>query len=52
MGENKYIIGFIVRHEIPKINLVRVKTVCKRFSVTTVVISILLQGTNLGFKCT
>ena len=51
MGRNKYLIGFIGRLETPKVNFTRVKMVCERFSVTTVVISILLQGTNLGFIC-
>ena len=49
MGGNKYLIGFTGRIETPKINFTSVKMVCEGFSVTTVLISILLQGTNLGF---
>lgn len=52
MGENKYLIGFTGRHETPKINLTRVKLVCERFSVTSFVIGILLQGANLKFTYT
>lgn len=51
MGGNKYLIGFTGRLETPKINFTSVKMVCERFPVTTVVISILLQGTNLRFIC-
>ena len=49
MGGNKYLIGFTGRLETPKINFTSVKMVRERFPVTAVVISILLQGTNLGF---
>ena len=49
MGGNKYLIGFTGRIETPKINFTSIKMVCERFSVTTVLISILFQGTNLGF---
>lgn len=49
MGENKYLTDLIGRLEIPKVNSTRVRMDFERFSVTGVVISILLQGMNLGF---
>ena len=51
MGGNKYVIGFTGRLETPKINFTSIKMACERVPVAAVVISILLQGTNLGFIC-